>query len=108
MAILKPTIAAAALAAIIVAALAARAAPPTPGEQAGAVEAGNGTMGQFTGQGGDPVLGESLYKQKCASCHDAPPEGSRTPPKVTIANNTPTFITSALLDGVMAPMARGM
>jgi polyvinyl alcohol dehydrogenase (cytochrome) len=65
-------------------------------------------MGLFTGAGGDPALGESVYKQRCASCHDAPPEGSRTPPKATIANNTPTFITQTLLDGVMAPMARGL
>jgi polyvinyl alcohol dehydrogenase (cytochrome) len=54
------------------------------------------------------VLGESLYKQRCASCHDAPAEGGRTPPKATIANNTPTTIVSTLLEGVMAPMARGL
>jgi polyvinyl alcohol dehydrogenase (cytochrome) len=79
-------------------AFAAGASPPA--------EPGNGTMGQFTGEGGDPIQGEALYKQRCASCHDTPT--GRTPAKTVIANNTPTYIVSALLEGVMAPMARGM
>ncbi len=67
---------------------------------------GNGVMNQFTGEGGDAALGESVYGKRCASCHDTPT--GRTPPKATIANNTPTFIVSALAEGVMAPMARGL
>src|SRR5579862_9409515 len=78
----------------------AQPAPAPPAER------GNGTMGLFSGAGGDPALGEKLYQQKCASCHDNPT--GRTPPKAVIANNTPTFIVSALLEGVMRPMAVGM
>ncbi len=63
-------------------------------------------MGQFTGLGGDAALGETLYKQKCASCHDNP--SGRIPPKATIANNTPTFLASTLIEGAMRPMAVGM
>src|SRR5689334_11915665 len=98
-----------ALAGALAVALAAHAAaPPTPGAEVAKVEGGNGTMGQFTGEGGDPALGAGLYAKRCASCHDAPPEGGRTPPKAVIAANTPTFIVSALAEGVMAPMARGL
>ena len=90
------------LAAVVLAsAMAAHGAPP-------AAPDGNGRMGAFAGQGGDTALGETLYKQRCASCHDAPPAGSRTPPKATIAANTPTFIAQALIEGVMAPQARGL
>lgn len=78
----------------------AQAQPLTPADR------GNGVMGQFTGAGGDPALGETLYKQKCASCHDNP--AGRTPPKAVIAQNTPTFIISTLMEGVMRPMAAGL
>jgi polyvinyl alcohol dehydrogenase (cytochrome) len=80
--------------------------PPTPAEGAAQAEGGNGSMGQFTGAGGDPALGEGLYKAKCASCHDNP--SGRIPAKAAIAQNTPTFIVSALVEGVMRPMASGM
>jgi len=101
------TAAAAAFGLILACGLTARAQPtPTPSEGAAAAERSNGVMGQFTGAGGDPVLGEKLYQQKCASCHDTP--SGRTPAKATIAANTPTFIVSALLEGVMRPMAAGM
>ena len=79
---------------------------PSPAEGAAVAERGNGIMGQFTGAGGDPVQGEKLYQQKCASCHDNPT--GRIPPKATIANNTPTFLVSTMLEGVMRPMAAGM
>ena len=98
----------AALGLVLASALPARAAPPTPAEAAGQVERGNGAMAGFTGAGGDPAVGESVYKARCAGCHDAPAEGSRTPPKATIANNTPTYIAQALIEGVMAPQARGL
>ena len=97
------TLAAATVLSLALAAPAARA-DPTPAPDV--AERGNGAMGQFTGAGGDPVQGETLYQQKCASCHDNP--SGRIPPKATIANNTPTFITQALLDGVMASQARGL
>lgn len=80
----------------------------TPGQGAALAESHNGVMGGFTGAGGDPALGETVYKARCASCHDAPPEGGRTPPKATIANNTPTYIAQALIEGVMAAQARGL
>src|SRR3954471_18244403 len=79
---------------------------PTPAHGAAAAERGNGSMGQFTGAGGDPVQGEKLYQQKCASCHDNPT--GRIPAKDVIANNTPTFIAQAMIEGVMAPQARGL
>ena len=90
---------------VLAAGLIARA-QPAPAEGAAMAERGNGTMGQFTGAGGDRALGETLYGQKCASCHDHPT--GRTPNREIIANNTPTFIVQALLEGVMAPMARGL
>jgi mono/diheme cytochrome c family protein len=97
----------AAIAALATSALAAPPpATPTPAEGAAMAERGNGTMGMFTGAGGDPVAGEKLYQQKCASCHDAP--SGRIPPKAAITANTPTMIMSTLLEGVMAPMARGL
>ncbi|HEY2751235.1 MAG TPA: PQQ-binding-like beta-propeller repeat protein [Phenylobacterium sp.] len=89
--------------------LAARAQPtpaPLPVEGAATAERSNGTMGVFTGAGGDPVLGEKLYQQKCATCHDNP--SGRIPAKSAIADNTPASIVSALLEGVMRPMAAGM
>jgi polyvinyl alcohol dehydrogenase (cytochrome) len=85
---------------------AARGQTPGPAEGAAKAEGGNGTMGLFTGAGGDPALGEGLYKQKCAGCHDSP--SGRTPSKAAIAQNTPTFIVSALVEGVMRPMAAGL
>ena len=100
----------AALAALASLATSALAEPPatqpTPAEGAAMAERGNGTMGMFTGAGGDAKAGEALYQQKCANCHDHPSD--RIPTKATIANNTPTMIMSALLEGVMRPMAVGM
>ncbi|WP_293370336.1 PQQ-binding-like beta-propeller repeat protein [Phenylobacterium sp.] len=96
-----------ALATCVMAEARAQAKPaPTSAEGAAQAEGGNGSMGQFTGAGGDPALGENLYKSKCASCHDTP--SGRIPPKAAIAQNTPTFIVSALVEGVMRPMAFGM
>jgi polyvinyl alcohol dehydrogenase (cytochrome) len=78
----------------------------TPAQGAAAAERGNGTMGQFTGAGGDPVLGAGLYQTRCASCHDNP--SGRIPPKAAIAENTPTSIAQTLIEGAMRPMALGM
>jgi len=78
----------------------------TPAQGAAAAEGGNGSMSQFTGVGGDPVLGEQIYQKRCASCHDNP--SGRIPPKAAIAENTPTFIASALIEGVMRPMSIGL
>jgi polyvinyl alcohol dehydrogenase (cytochrome) len=101
------TLAAATVLSLTLSTAAAQAQPaPTPAEGAAAAERGNGVMGQFTGAGGDPVQGEKFYQQKCASCHDNP--SGRIPPKDAIANNTPTFITQAMIEGVMASQARGL
>ena len=81
----------------------ARLAPPTTAAEA---EQSNGVMGGFAGAGGDRTLGETLYQQRCASCHDHPT--GRTPAKATIAANTRTAIAQALLEGVMRPMAAGL
>ena len=51
---------------------------------------GNGTIGQLSGEGGDPVLGARLYEQRCAACHDHPT--GRTPPKAGIADNTRVYM----------------
>jgi polyvinyl alcohol dehydrogenase (cytochrome) len=96
---------------ILAGVVSARAQPapssaPSSAQDAAMAERGNGVMGQFTGAGGDPVEGEKLYQQKCASCHDNPT--GRIPPKATIANNTPTYLVSTMLEGVMRPMAAGM
>ena len=98
--------AAAVFGALLTGGLVARA-QPAPTQAQGATPAKDGgTMGQFTGAGGDPVLGETLYQRKCASCHDNPT--GRTPPKAAIAQNTPTLIISTLAEGGMRPMAAGM
>jgi polyvinyl alcohol dehydrogenase (cytochrome) len=100
------TTAAAVFGLVLAGSLIARAAPPTPAEGAAAAESGNGNMEGFTGAGGDPALGEKLYQQKCASCHDNPT--GRIPAKAVIANNTRTIIASTLMEGAMRPMAVGM
>lgn len=85
----------------------ALAQPQTEAAQgAAAAEGGNGSMGQFAGAGGDRTLGEQLYQKRCASCHDSP--AGRIPPKAAIAENTPTFIAQALIEGVMRPMSIGL
>ena len=50
--------------------------------------------------------GETLFKARCASCHD--PEIERAPPKVALARRFPDDIATALKTGVMQPMAAGM
>jgi polyvinyl alcohol dehydrogenase (cytochrome) len=93
-----------ALLAVLVLALglgdAARARPDADAEK------GNGTMGAFAAAGGDTALGARRYAERCASCHENPT--GRTPAKSAIAANSATYIASALLEGVMAPMARGL
>jgi polyvinyl alcohol dehydrogenase (cytochrome) len=81
------------------------AAPPAA-EGAAQAETGNGLLGAMSGEGGDPALGAGLYQQRCAACHDNP--SGRTPPKAVIADNTPAFIATTLIEGVMRPMAAGL
>ena len=50
--------------------------------------------------------GESLFKARCASCHD--PATERAPPKVALARRFPDDIATALKTGVMQPMAAGL
>lgn len=52
--------------------------------------------------------GETLYKQRCASCHDNPGAGSRAPPKALLAGRTPEQVFDVLTQGAMAPMAAGL
>jgi polyvinyl alcohol dehydrogenase (cytochrome) len=94
------------LAALVLILGASTALAQSPAEGAAAAEKGNGVMGGFTGAGGDPVRGAAVYQQKCAGCHDNP--SGRTPPKAAIAENTPTFIAQALIEGVMRPMSGGL
>jgi polyvinyl alcohol dehydrogenase (cytochrome) len=76
------------------------------GLAAAAQEPSGGLMANLSGAGGDRALGETRYKERCASCHDNPT--GRTPSKAAIADNTPTFIINTMFEGVMAPMARGL
>ncbi len=50
--------------------------------------------------------GESLFKARCASCHD--PAIERAPPKVALARRFPDDIATTLKTGVMQPMATGL
>jgi polyvinyl alcohol dehydrogenase (cytochrome) len=54
----------------------------------------------------DLKLGEGLYRDRCAACHDHPID--RIPAKSVIANYTPAFIMSALRGGVMSAQASGL
>jgi polyvinyl alcohol dehydrogenase (cytochrome) len=85
--------------------LASQSALAQPGAAAPAGR-GNGVMGAFGATAGDPALGETLYGQRCANCHDNPT--GRTPPRAAIAANTRTMIAQALVEGVMRPMAVGL
>ncbi|MEZ6029459.1 MAG: cytochrome c [Hyphomonadaceae bacterium] len=53
----------------------------------------------------DPAaLGERLYQERCATCHDA----GRAPPRAQIAANSPQEILEALDTGFMASVAMFM
>lgn len=52
----------------------------------------------------DHVVGEQLYQERCASCHDA----GRAPPRGRIAANSPREILEALDSGFMAAIAQFM
>ena len=78
----------------------------TPLDAAAQAERGNGVMGSFAAAGSDPVIGASVYAKRCALCHDNP--SGRTPARAVISDNTPTFIVSTLLEGIMKPMAAGL
>lgn len=81
-----------------------RAQPAAP--PAAEAERGNGLMGAFAATGGDRAHGEALYKTRCASCHDSPT--GRTPARAGLQAETRTMIAATLIEGVMAPMARGL
>src|SRR3954464_8951121 len=68
--------------------------------------AGNGVIGAMNGEGGDPVEGAALYDKRCARCHDNPTD--RTPSKAVLQGSTRAAISTALLEGIMAPMALGL
>jgi polyvinyl alcohol dehydrogenase (cytochrome) len=91
----------------LAAALPAAAAEPAPAAPAAAPpSAPNGVLGQLSGQGGDPAIGAALYAKRCASCHDNPT--GRAPSKALLASNTRAFIATALIEGIMRPMATGL
>src|SRR5690349_21418172 len=68
--------------------------------------ASNGVIGAMNGEGGDPRVGEALYAERCAKCHDAP--SGRTPSKAVLQGATRAQISTSLVEGIMAPMARGL
>ncbi len=72
---------------------------PLPGD-------GNGVIGALSGEGGDPLIGATLYGDRCATCHDH--AVGRIPSRAAISDNTRAFITTTLFGGVMQPMAKGL
>lgn len=71
-----------------------------------AAPAGAQDFGEF----GLGAPGPTLYRQRCASCHDASadsPEAARTPPRATLSKMTRQHIETALAPGgMMAQMAK--
>ena len=65
-----------------------------------------GARGANGPPGPDPADGAAVYATWCAGCHDHP--AGRVPSRDVIAANTPTFIVSALHDGVMSGQAQGL
>ena len=52
--------------------------------------------------------GGALYKQNCASCHDAAVGAGRAPPRSALARLTPNEVFDTLSHGAMAKMASGL
>ena len=52
--------------------------------------------------------GAALFKQRCASCHEAPDAASRAPSRAALAARTPNQIYDTLYQGSMAPVAAGL
>ena len=50
--------------------------------------------------------GETLFKTRCASCHD--PAVDRAPPKVALTRHFPDDLAATLKTGIMQPMAAGL
>jgi polyvinyl alcohol dehydrogenase (cytochrome) len=50
--------------------------------------------------------GETLFKARCASCHD--PAVDRAPPKVSLTRHFPDDLAATLKTGIMQPMAVGL
>jgi len=50
--------------------------------------------------------GETLFKTRCASCHD--PAVDRAPPKLALTRHFPDDLAATLKTGVMQPMAAGL
>ncbi|MBZ5619054.1 MAG: PQQ-binding-like beta-propeller repeat protein [Acidobacteriia bacterium] len=51
--------------------------------------------------------GESLYKQRCATCHDGQPQ-ARMPSHQELAARTPESIYRAMFEGAMMPQSAGL
>jgi len=54
-----------------------------------------------------PHPGETVYKTRCAACHDNS-EATKAPSPETMARLTPGHITNALMTGIMIPQAVGL
>ena len=52
--------------------------------------------------------GAALFKQRCASCHEAPDAASRAPSRAALGARTPNQIFDTLYQGSMAPVAAGL
>src|SRR5271165_2563881 len=53
-----------------------------------------------------PANGEAIFNARCKSCHD--PAVERAPGRLELAVRPRTDIVTALVTGVMAPMAQGL
>ncbi|MES2723974.1 MAG: PQQ-binding-like beta-propeller repeat protein [Pseudomonadota bacterium] len=58
-------------------------------------------------QAGDDA-GKAVYDQFCAACHNAPEEGTRTPPLASLRKMSAQALTAALTTGVMKPIGDTM
>ncbi|WP_083455228.1 polyvinyl alcohol dehydrogenase PvaA [Sphingopyxis sp. 113P3] len=77
----------------------------------GSVVHASGTVAETAPQSGhavpaDQLDGETLYKARCAACHDNA-EG-RTPSREVLSKNPASFILASMRTGAMVPMAEGL
>jgi mono/diheme cytochrome c family protein len=51
-----------------------------------------------------PPAGKAVFDANCATCHEAPPEGDRTPPASELRKMSAEAIRAALTTGPMKPI----
>ena len=71
-----------------------------------ALAAGIGALALAQDAGAAHPSGESVFKERCKSCHE--PAVERAPTRAELAFRSPADIVAALTSGVMAPMGKGL